>query len=76
LRYLDQHGALHPAADFIGDMTFAQSMLAILQAPPMRAELMQLAPIDTTGLHRRDLAVIARAAIAEALGVTGKEEVA
>jgi len=75
LRYLDAHGTLHPAADFIGDMTFAQSMLAILKAPPMRAELVQLAPIDTAGLHRRDLAVIARASIAEALGVMEKDAV-
>ena len=73
LRYLDEQGALHPAADFIGDMTFAESMLAILKAPPMKAELVQLAPIDTTGSHRRDLAVLAHAAIAEALEITEKE---
>jgi 1-acyl-sn-glycerol-3-phosphate acyltransferase len=75
LRYLDEQGALHPAADFIGDMTFAQSMLAILKAPPMHAELIQLAPIDTTGSHRRELAVIARSAIAEALGLAEKDTV-
>lgn len=76
LRYLDERGALHPAADFIGDMTFAQSILAILKAPPMKAELIQLAPIETTGSHRRDLAVTARTAIAEALGLTEKDAVA
>ncbi|HWW04931.1 lysophospholipid acyltransferase family protein [Collimonas sp.] len=75
LRYLDDQGALHPAADFIGDMTFAQSMLAILKAPPMKAELIQLTPIDTTGSHRRELAVIARSAIAEALGLAEKDTV-
>lgn len=67
LRYLDEQGALHPAADFIGDMTFAQSMIAILKALPMKAELIQLAPIDTTGSHRRELAATARTLIAEAL---------
>ena len=76
LRYLDEHGALHPAADFIGDMTFAESMLAILKAPPMKAELVQLAPIDTTGSHRRDLAVLAHTAIAEALELTEKDGIA
>lgn len=68
LQYLNEQGALHPAADFIGDMTFAQSMIAILKAPPMNAELIQLAPIDTTGSHRRELAAVTRTRIAEALG--------
>ncbi|MGS0742078.1 lysophospholipid acyltransferase family protein [Glaciimonas sp. GG7] len=68
LRYVDSDGNLHSAADFIGDMTFAGSMIAIMKAPPMKAELIQLAPIDTAGMHRRDLATIAHAAIAEALG--------
>src|SRR5450830_263175 len=70
LRYLDEQGNLHPAADFIGDMTFAQSMLAILKAPPMKAELIQLAPLETTGSHRRELATATRTLIAEALGQT------
>ena len=70
LRYLDQQGNLHPAADFIGDMTFAQSMLGILKAPPMKAELIQLAPVDTTGSHRRELAALTHTLIAEALAQT------
>ncbi|WP_395826349.1 lysophospholipid acyltransferase family protein [Collimonas sp.] len=70
LRYLDQQGNLHPAADFIGDMTFAQSMLTILKAPPMQAELIQLAPVDTSGLHRRELAALTHSLITEALGQT------
>ena len=68
LRYVDANGSLHSAADFIGEMTFAQSMIAIMKAPPMKAELMQLASIATLEMHRRDLAIIAHAAIAEALG--------
>jgi len=68
LRYLDADGRLHQAADFIGDMTFAQSMIAIMKAPPMKAELIQLASIETTGVHRRELATMARSAIADALG--------
>ncbi|KAF3997439.1 lysophospholipid acyltransferase family protein [Glaciimonas immobilis] len=73
LRYLDANGQHPAAADFIGDMTFAQSMIAIMKASPMKAELIQLAPIATAGMHRRDLAMLARAAIAEALGQSQPE---
>jgi len=75
LRYLDARGALHPAADFIGDMTFAQSMIAILQGEPMKAELIQLAPIETAGAHRRQLAATAQALIADALEQPQAEQV-
>jgi 1-acyl-sn-glycerol-3-phosphate acyltransferase len=75
LCYLNPQGALHPAADFIGDMTFAQSMISILQGEPMKAELIQLAPIETAGLHRRQLAASAQALIAEALEQSQAEKV-
>lgn len=70
LRYLDAQGRLHPAADFVGDMTFAQSMHAILNAEPMIAELTLLPPIPVADhvAHRRDLADAAYAAIEAALG--------
>lgn len=68
LRYLDQQGRLHHAADFIGDATFADSMMLILRSGPIIAELVPLATIDTAGAHRRDLAQQARGAIAESLG--------
>ncbi|MES2324741.1 MAG: lysophospholipid acyltransferase family protein [Pseudomonadota bacterium] len=66
VRYFDRNGALHPAVDFIGDMTFAASMVAILKADFIRAELTCLAPIE--GTHRRELAAAAHDAIATALG--------
>jgi 1-acyl-sn-glycerol-3-phosphate acyltransferase len=69
LRYVDEQGALHPAADFIGEMTFAQSMVAILSGPPMRARLTCLAPMEASGAHRRELAEAAQTAIAGALGI-------
>ena len=70
LRYLDRDGRLHPAADFIGDMTFAQSMLAILRASGIVAQLSLLPAIETgAASHRRELADAARAAIGDALGV-------
>ena len=68
LRYVDADGKLAPQADFIGDTTFAQSMMVILKAPRLSAELIVLPLIDTTGAHRRELAPVARTAIAQALG--------
>jgi 1-acyl-sn-glycerol-3-phosphate acyltransferase len=68
LRYLDPQGRLHPAVDFIGDMSFAQSMFAVLSGQKITVRLMVLPPIATAGAHRRDLAENTRTAIAEALG--------
>lgn len=69
VRYVDAQGQLHPAADFIGEMTFAESMKAILQAGGLTAELIQLPNIPTDGAHRRDVAQQARAVVAGGLGV-------
>lgn len=71
VRYLDRNGKLHPAADFVGDMTFVQSMFAVLDAGGMTAELTVLPVIDTgAASHRRDLAEAARDAIAAVLDDT------
>ena len=70
LSYIDPKGALHPSVDFIGDMTFAESIIAILDGPPVMAKLMVLPPIDTIGAHRRELAEVTHQAVAAALGVT------
>lgn len=71
LRYIDAQGRLHAAADFVGEMTFVQSMLTILKAPPMTAQLILLPPIPTgQASHRRELADAARHVIAGALGDT------
>jgi 1-acyl-sn-glycerol-3-phosphate acyltransferase len=67
LRYLDAAGNLHPAVDFTGDMTFAQSMIAILKADVVTAKLMLLPPIATSGAHRRELAAETRRSIDAAL---------
>ena len=74
LRYVDEKGALHGAADFIGDMTFVESMLSIMRSGPMIAQLMPLPQIDSTGAHRRELALAARSAIAEELGYAAGAE--
>ena len=67
LRYVDADGAPHAAADFVGDTTFVQSVLAILRNRQMEAQLACLAPIEGRGAHRRELAQAAREAIAQAL---------
>lgn len=67
LRYLDDDGALHAAADFIGDMTFAESVAIILRSRRLTAELIRLPAIDSNGAHRRELAQAAHTAIKNAL---------
>ena len=68
LRYLDQDGQLHGAVDFVGDMSFAQSMITILKAGRITAQLVSLPLIDSSNTDRRELAQAARNAIAAALG--------
>lgn len=69
LSYSDVHGGHHPAVDFIGEMTFVQSIVAILGGPPVKARLHCLPATDATGTHRRDLAQASHDAIAAALGI-------
>jgi 1-acyl-sn-glycerol-3-phosphate acyltransferase len=70
LSYVDPQGGLHPSVDFIGEMSFAESIVAILDGPPVKARLAILAPIDSIGAHRRELAETTHAAVAAALGVS------
>jgi 1-acyl-sn-glycerol-3-phosphate acyltransferase len=67
LQYLDNEGALHPAVDFTGDITFAASTVAILSGAAVRARLVCLPALDARGAHRRELAASAAAAVAAAL---------
>jgi 1-acyl-sn-glycerol-3-phosphate acyltransferase len=67
LRYLDNDGALHAAADFIGEMTFAESVAIILRNRCLTAELIRLPAIASAGAHRRELAQTAHDAIKNAL---------
>ncbi|MFL9924606.1 1-acyl-sn-glycerol-3-phosphate acyltransferase [Herbaspirillum lusitanum] len=75
LRYLDRDGNLHPAANFIGDTTIVDSILAILKSRGMTAELKQLEVIPTAGAHRRELARLAHRVVAGGLGYAGEEEI-
>lgn len=74
LRYVDADGNLHPAADFVGDMTFVGSLMTIMRASPMRVQLMPLAEIDSTGAHRRELSQAAHRKIAARLGYVQETE--
>jgi 1-acyl-sn-glycerol-3-phosphate acyltransferase len=68
IRYLDRDGGLHPAVEFVGDTTFAESVLMILARRDLVAEVMLLPPLSSSGMHRRELAAAAQQAIAQALG--------
>ncbi|WP_083941283.1 lysophospholipid acyltransferase family protein [Pseudoduganella violaceinigra] len=69
LSYLDPQGQPHAGVDFIGDMTFVQSVANILDGLPVRARLSVLEPMDTEGAHRRELAQASHDAIGTALGI-------
>jgi 1-acyl-sn-glycerol-3-phosphate acyltransferase len=69
LRYVDASGRLHPAVDFVGEMTFVQSMITILKSSGITAQLTTLPLIPVDGApHRRELAQATRDVIAGALG--------
>lgn len=70
LWYEDPAGASHPSVDFIGETSFAESIMLILNGPPVRAKLAILPAIATIDAHRRDVAEAAHQAVAAALGVT------
>ena len=71
LAYLDEAGNFHRGVDYTGDVSFVDSILTILQGPPVRARLACLAPLAQTGkeagAHRRELAQAAHDAIQQAL---------
>ncbi|MFS2137249.1 lysophospholipid acyltransferase family protein [Duganella sp. Dugasp56] len=70
LSYEDPAGASHPSVDFVGETSFAESIMLILNGPPVRARLAILPAIATIDAHRRDVAEAAHQAVAAALGVT------
>nr|WP_229520749.1 lysophospholipid acyltransferase family protein [Massilia sp. IC2-476] len=71
LSYVDASGAFHRSVDYVGDTTFVDSLFTILQGEPVRARLQPLAPIDSVGAHRRELAQAAQDAVAAALAGGG-----
>ncbi|MBY0574863.1 MAG: 1-acyl-sn-glycerol-3-phosphate acyltransferase [Undibacterium sp.] len=69
IRYLDPQGELEHAVDFIGEMSFAESMRLILDKNGTVVELIQLPSISTEGAHRREVADQAREAVVQGLNV-------
>ena len=67
LAYLDEAGGWHPNVDYVGEITFVDSMLTILRGGTIRARLTCLAPLEAAGAHRRELATAAHDAVANAL---------
>ncbi|MDB5791826.1 MAG: Acyl-phosphate glycerol 3-phosphate acyltransferase [Massilia sp.] len=67
LAYLDARGGWHAGVDYVGDISFAQSIVKILKGPQVEARLACLAPIEGSGAHRRELAQAAHDAIHTAL---------
>ena len=67
LRYVNADGSVDVRPSFVGDTSLMQSIVAIVSHRRIRAEVVFLAPIDTTGRNRRKLAAAAQAAIANAL---------
>jgi 1-acyl-sn-glycerol-3-phosphate acyltransferase len=68
LAYLDGAGRAHPAVEYGADVTFVQSMIAVLGAGQITARLCCLPAIDSCGAHRRELALAAQTAVGAALG--------
>lgn len=71
LAYVDAHGGFHRAIEYVGDTTFVDSLMAILQAPPVTARLSCLAPLESRGAHRRDLAAAAELSVRQAVQDAG-----
>jgi 1-acyl-sn-glycerol-3-phosphate acyltransferase len=69
LSYGDARGAHHPSVDFVGEMSFVESMVAILKGPRVHARVHALPALASVGAHRRELAEAAHQAVAAALGV-------
>jgi len=71
IRYRGADGASTDAADYVGDMSVLDSLRRLLREPRLTAELIFCAPLDPAGRTRRELAALAHAAIAAALGRGG-----
>ena len=69
VRYRNNNGEINRVVEFIGDMTFLQSLWRIAGETHIHAELTFLTPIDAGGGERRELARKGESIIAAALDV-------
>lgn len=63
LRYMDAKGAHSTAAAYCDDIGFMASLSAIADSERLVVEIAALAPLQSEGLHRRELAMRAHASI-------------
>ena len=71
IRYRDADGATTSAAAYVGEISLFDSLRCVLREPRRTAELVFCAPLDSAGRTRGELAALAHAAIAAALGAGG-----
>ena len=69
LRYPRPDGSADPAAAFVDDMTFVESLGRVLRAGALRAELTFGPSLATSGRTRRELAEASRAFVVRTLGL-------
>lgn len=69
IRYIDAAGYPHPAPVWVGEMSFAESILRIAGARGILAELIFCPCLSGAGQSRRELALGAEIAIASALSL-------
>jgi 1-acyl-sn-glycerol-3-phosphate acyltransferase len=69
IRYVDGNGGPSVAVRFVGDDTFVGSLVRVVRAPSLGAELRVMRPIPSGGRTRRQLAAAAQAMIAGALAL-------
>jgi len=69
LSYLDAQGRFHASIEYVDDTTFVDSLFKILQGPPVTARLLCLPPLQSGGMHRRELAGAAERSVADAVQV-------
>jgi 1-acyl-sn-glycerol-3-phosphate acyltransferase len=67
LVYLDGEGALHPAVEYIEDVSLAESMIGILSGKPICARLVTLPALAPGAGDRRALAASAQAQVRHVL---------
>lgn len=72
LAYLDAAGNWHRGVDYTGEVSFADSIVTILQGPQVTARLACLVPLAGAGAHRRELAQAAHDAIQAALAPSAR----
>jgi 1-acyl-sn-glycerol-3-phosphate acyltransferase len=70
IRYLHRDGTANLSPAYVDNMSFGASLFRILGEPDLEAEITYLEPLPVHGRSRRELAVLAEKAIANALNLT------